>query len=59
MLIGVEKESIIIRLVFAGGLLGVGCVRRTRRWASVGLEKCVRFERRDVRVGGEEVVVVG
>ena len=52
LLINVEKESITMILVFGGGFEGVGCVRRARRWARVGVEKWVRFERRVERVAG-------
>ena len=46
LLISVEKESMIIRLVFGGGNVWVGCARRAMRWARDGVEKWVRFERR-------------
>jgi hypothetical protein len=52
LVIRVEKESMIIRLVLGGGLLGVGWQRRARRCARDGAVKWVRFERRPDRVGG-------
>lgn len=41
--IRVEIESIIIRLVPWGGKLGVGWVRRTRRWGRVGVVNLWNF----------------
>ncbi len=37
--IKVENESIIIRLVLAGGKIVVGCASSAMRWARVGVEK--------------------
>lgn len=51
LLISVEKESITIRLVFGGGLVVVGCVRRARRCARLGVEKWVRRDSSVARVG--------
>lgn len=49
----VENESITIKLVFCGGFVVVGLEKRARRWARVGVEQCVRFERRSsVSCGG-------
>lgn len=56
LLISVEKESITIRLVLGGGFDAVGWVRRASRWARLGVEKWVRFERRDESVAGSDGV---
>lgn len=52
--ISVEKESITIKPVFGGGCGSVGCVRRARRWARLGVEKWVKCERRDEIVAGSD-----
>ena len=62
LVISVENESITIRLVFGGGFEAVGCVRRASRCARLGVEKWVKFERRDESVASSddaELDVVG
>lgn len=50
----VEKESMIMRLVFCGGWVDVGLARSAMRCERVGVEKLVRFEASDERVCGFE-----
>lgn len=54
LLIKVEKESIMMRLVPGSGKTVVGCVRSAIRWARLGVEKCSKLCRRSnsVRAGG-------
>lgn len=61
LLTSVEKESMMIRPVLPGGLLGVGCETRAMRCARVGVEKWVRFSSISdvVRGSGGEDEVVG
>lgn len=41
----VDNESIMMREVFGGGCVEVRLRMRAMRWARVGIEKWVRFER--------------
>ncbi len=50
-LMSVKKESMMMRLVFAGGWVGVGCEKSAMKWAKVGVEKWTRFSRRVFRLG--------
>tara|TARA_R110002060_G_scaffold24178_1_gene32825 strand:+ start:413 stop:802 length:390 start_codon:yes stop_codon:yes gene_type:complete len=62
LVISVEKESITIRLAFGGAFDAVRCVRRASKCARLGVEKWVKFERRDESVAssdGAELDVVG
>jgi hypothetical protein len=50
LLINVENESIMMRLVLGGGKTLLGRVSSAMRWARVGVEKCTRFWRESGRV---------